>query len=145
MQDIATGILLRECRFLRGWNGDDPNLPVQPLQQRRGLLHFEDNTFPEQNDFVCDCFEIRYNMRRQQNELLLGKITAQTEDRVCFSGLKPRRRLVQHQNFGISKQCLCDSHTLPLSAGETFQLFLLFVLQTDHMQKIVCLPLGLKF
>ena len=84
-------------------------------------------------------------MRRQQNELLLGKITDDTAEPDPFFRVKPSRRLVQHQNFGISKQCLCDSHTLPLSAGETFQLFLLFVLQTDHMQKIVCLPLGLKF
>ena len=115
------------------------------LQQRSRLLHFEGNTFPEQNDFVCDCFEIRYNMRRQQNELLLGKITDDTAEPDSFFRVKPRRRLVQHQNLGVSKQCLCDSHALPLSTGETFQLFLLFVLQTDHMQKIVCLPLGLKF
>ena len=120
-------------------------MPVQLLQQRSRLLHFEDNTFPEQNDFICDCFEIRYNMRRQQNELLLRKITDDTAEPDPFFRVKPSRRLVQHQNFGISKQCLCDSHTLPLSAGETVQLFLLFVLQTDHMQKTICLPLGLKF
>ena len=52
---------------------------------------------------------------------------------------------VIQNGYVFSKQCLCDSHTLPLSAGETFQLFLLFVLQTDHMQKIIRLPLGLKF
>ena len=44
---------------------------------------------------------------------------------------------VIQNGYVFSKQCLCDSHTLPLSAGETFQLFLLFVLQTDHMQKTV--------
>ena len=114
------------------------------LQQRSRLLHFEDNTFPEQNDFVCDCFEIRYNMRRQQNELLLGKITDDTAEPDSFFRVKPRRRLVQYQNFGISKQCLCDPHALPLSAGEALQFFLLFVLQTNHAQKIIRLPLGVK-
>ena len=54
--------MLCECRFVRSWNCNEPDLPVQLLQQRSRLLHFEDNTFPEQNDFVCDCFEIRYNM-----------------------------------------------------------------------------------
>ena len=145
MHDIAADILLCECRFVRSRNCNEPNLPVQMLQQRSRLLHFEGNTFPEQNDFVCDCFEIRYNMRRQQNELLLGKITDDTAEPDSLFRVKSRRRLVQHQNFGISKQCLCDSHTLPLPAGETFQLFLLFVLQTDHAQKLIRLPLGFKF
>ena len=84
-------------------------------------------------------------MRRQNYNAVFGKGTNQIAETDALFRVKPRRRLVQYQNFGISKQCLCDSHTLPLSAGETFQLFLLFVLQTDHMQKIICLPLGLKF
>ena len=112
MHDIAAGILLCECRFVRSWNCNEPDLPVQPIQQRSRLLHFEDNTFPEQNDFVCDCFEIRYNMRRQQNELLLGKITYDTAEPDPFFRVKPSRRLVQHQNFGVAKQRLCDSHTI---------------------------------
>ena len=84
-------------------------------------------------------------MRRQQNELLLGKITDDTAEPDSFFRVKSRRRLVQHQNFGVAKQRLRDPDPLPLPAGETFQLFLLFVLQTDHMQKTICLPLGLKF
>ena len=48
--------------------------------------------------------------------------------------------LAQHQNIRVAKQRLRDSHALPLPAREAFQFFLLFVLQTDHMQKIVTVP-----
>ena len=102
VHDAAAGVLLRECRFLRGWNGDDPNLPVQPLQQRRGLLHFEDNTFPEQNDFICDCFKIRYYVRRQQNDFLLGEFTDDTAESDSFFRVKSGCRLIQHQNFRVA-------------------------------------------
>ena len=120
-------------------------MPVQPIQQRSRLLHFEDNTFPEQNDFICDCFKIRYYVRRQQNDFLLGEFTDDTAESDSFFRVKSGCRLIQHQNLRVAKQRLRDSHALPLSAGEALQFFLLFVLQTDHMQKIVCLPLGLKF
>ena len=66
-------------------------------------------------------------------------------NRIRSSGSSPAVGSSSTRISGSPSSACAIPDALPLSAGETFQLFLLFVLQTDHAQKIVRLPLGLKF
>lgn len=135
----AAGILLCMSAFVRS-RSFITRLARSAAPTTKQALHSGTTPFRKQNDFVCDCFGA-CNMRRQQNELLLGKITDDTAGQIPFFRVQTQLSTRQHQNFG-SPAVPVHSHTrrCPPENPFSFFCFLSRIRPTICRRSSVCRP-----